>query len=414
MKKFFLFFIGLILLQGCNKESFNYELYSPTGSDIDSLYFSTGSPTLIANGQAKLQFVVELFRKVRIKSETGGEKDTMMFVDYRKLPSAALKIFVNGQLVDGMEYGTKDMSNPKLDIYAELGGYKSEVKSVQLKEPTPLPVKRYVDVVFHVFDLATTDATYDPLTYQLIQQKHLEGGITYANAVFSNAMGKDPNGGNAQIEFRLAKYSPSGAILPRPGYNNIVYNSTWRASSFFSLSDFTNRINTTSSYQWDKSKYLNIYVLPMTANSSLGNNRANYQIVGAGETPLGGVDKIVVSESEVPQNDFYTTYGLGVHRNVFIPGMEKEVELASYLGTYYGVFRTTVVNDFVYDTRKYNTSDNSFKTLLKVGLDGDKFLANNAMDDIRYPSLRNCFTQGQVDRMRLVMDRSPVRKAWKE
>ncbi|ULT27254.1 hypothetical protein KUH03_11140 [Sphingobacterium sp. E70] len=74
------------------------------------------------------------------------------------------------------------------------------------------------------------------------------------------------------------------------------------------------------------------------------------------------------------------------------------------------------VNDFVADTKKYFTGNtqtaNQSSGLLKTGLDGEKFLANNAMDDVRFASLRNSFTQGQIERMRLVMEHCPVRKAW--
>lgn len=411
----------LLGLSSCKKEEFNYEIYQPLVEDVDSLYFSTGSPTLVADGQAKLQFVVEAFRQVQITTENGEVKDTMMYVDHTLLPAGSVRLFVDGQEIDGMEFGTTTATQAEMTFYAQIGNVKSAEKDVQIRQPQALGPKRYVDVVFHVFELNPTDAAYDPLTYQEVSSKQLEEAIAYANQVFQNELGKDPNGGVANIEFRLATKNASGATLAVPGYNRILYNSTWRAGTIYVPSDFTNRINSTASYRWAPDRFLNIYILPWGASTSLGDNRAAYQIVPTDEEPLQGIAQVVSSVDEVPTTDFYTTYGLGVHRTVFFPGTDRKVEIASYLGTYYGLYRTsspsgTTVVDYVEDTRKYltgsNQSANTLNNLLKTAIDGEKFLANNAMDDIRYASLRNSFTIDQVERMRLVMERSPVRQAW--
>lgn len=421
MKNILYMLVILLGMSSCKKEEFNYEIYQPQVGDVDSIYFSTGSHSLVADGQAKLQFVVEAFRKVQIDAENGQLKDTMMYVDHTLLPAGAVQIFANGQPVDGMEFGTTATNQAEMTFYAQIGDVKSSEKQVQIRQPQVLGAKRYVDVIFHVFELNPTDAAHDPLTYQEIGTKQLEEAIAYANEVFQNELGKDPNGGVANIEFRLATKNASGATLAVPGYNRILYNSSWRAGTTYVPTDFTNRINSTASYRWAPDRFLNIYILPWGANTSLGNNRADYQIVPAGEDPIEGISKIVNSAGDVPTADFYTVYGLGIHRTVFFPGTDRKVEIASYLGTYYGLYRTssssgTTVIDYVNDTRKYltgvNQSVNTLHNLLKTAIDGEKFLANNAMDDVRYASLRNSFTLGQIARMRLVMERSPVRQAW--
>lgn len=423
MKKIIYFIAVFFALQGCEKQAFDYEVYQAKVEDVSSLYFSPGSTTLIADGQASLQFVLEAFRSVRIKDGSGQSKDTMMFVDYKSLPTDEVKIFVDGKQVDGMEYSTTDLSKTTISCYAQIGNVKSQVKQVLIRQPKPVSVKRYVDVVFHVFELNPSDVGYDDLIYQDITLKHLEEAIKYANDVFQNKNGKDPNGAAANIEFRLATKNVSGVNLAIPGYNKITYDSSWKASATasFTPANFTSKINSTATYQWNKDKYLNIYILPFALNSTIGNNRAAYQIVAAGESALGGIANTVTSEAQVPTTDFYTNYGLGIHRTVFFPGSDRKIEIASYLGIYYGLYITSSANatapiDHVADTRKFysgtNQVQNGINNLLKVGIDGEKFLANNAMDDPKYASLRNCFTQGQVERMRLVMERSPVRKAW--
>jgi len=422
MKNLLFVLIVLLGLQACKKDTFNYKTYAAEVGDIDSIYFSTGSTSLIADGKATLQFVLEAYRKVQIKDAGGQSRDTMMYVDYAKLPKAEVKIFADGQVIEGMEYKIADLSKNTREFYAQIGGLKSKVKSVQIKAPKPLGAKRYIDVVFHVFELSTTDPGYDALTYQDIQQKQLESAIAYANAVFNNVYGKDPNGGQANFEFRLAKKNPAGTALALPGYNKILYDASWKASptAQFIPANFTAKINATVAYQWNKDKFLNIYIYPTAANTNVGNNRAAYQLVAAGQQAIEGIANIVNSEAEIPTTDFYTTYGLGIQRSIFFPEPNLKIEIAPHLGIYYGLYATNgitlPINDFVVDTKKYFTGNtqtaNQSSGLLKTGLDGEKFLANNAMDDVRYASLRNCFTQGQIERMRLVMERCPVRKAW--
>ncbi len=422
MKNILVVLVVLLSLQACKKETFNYNIYEAKADGIDSIYFSTGSPSLIADGKATLQFVLEAYRKVQIQNAEGKPRDTMMYVDYTSLPKSEVKIFADGKQIDGLEYVEQDLSKYTRTFYAQIGNLKSKVKSVQIKAPKPLGPKRYIDVIFHVFELSPTDPGYDALTYQDITPKQLESAVAYANAVFNNAAGKDPNGGQANMEFRLAKKNSAGIALAASGYNKILYDASWKASptAQFIPANFTTKINATVAYQWNKDKFLNIYIYPTATNSFIGNNRAAYQLIPAGQQAIEGIANVVQSEAEIPTTDFYTTYGLGIQRSIFFPDPSLKIEIAAYLGIYYGLYPTNSATlpivDFVADTKKYFTGNtqtvNQSSGLLKTGLDGEKFLANNALDDVRYASLRNCFTQGQIDRMRLVMERCPVRKAW--
>lgn len=205
MKKTIYILAMLLALQGCKKEAFNYATYQADATDIDSVYFSTGSTTLIADGKATLQFVLETYRKVQIESSQGKTKDTMMFVDYRTLPTGDVKVYADGQLLSAMEYRTKETTKSSLQFYAQVGNAKSSIKQVQVKQPKVMGEKRYVDIIFHVLELNPTDPAFDPLTNQEITPAQLAQAVTYANDVFNNVYGKDPNGGSANLEFRLAK-----------------------------------------------------------------------------------------------------------------------------------------------------------------------------------------------------------------
>lgn len=414
MKKLFVA-AGLFIMTfvACKKESFNYQLYQPTVGEIDSIYFSTGSSSLIADGKAALQFVVEAYRTIQVTGADGSKKDSLVFVDYKNLPDGSLNIVASSGSVTGMEYSTTNASSGSVDFYAQIGNIKSKTKTVTLRNKQILPEKLVVDVVFHVFELNPNDDTYDELTYQPVTQSLLETAIDDVNKVFNNKLGNDANGGVANIEFRLAAKNPGGTTLANPGYNKIVYDKSWMQYTYgYSPSDFWNKVNAASSYTWDPSRYLNIYIIPSGANNSMGDNTPKYQIVPAGDDPIPGINTIISSAGELPTTNNYETYGVGLPRTLLFPGVGRRIELSPYLGTYYGLKRTAVADasttDYCTDTKMY-IGTNQFQSLVKVGINGDKFLANNAMDDNRYPSLRNTFTLDQVNRIRAVMENCPNR-----
>lgn len=415
MKKI-LFVAGcfIVMLASCKKESFKYNLYKPTVAEIDSIYFSAGANSLIADGKATLQFVVETYRKSKVTNPDGSQKDTLVFVDYKNLPDGSLKVFSTNGNQTGLTYSTSDPSPGSIGFYAQVGNVKSATKIVVLRNKQVLPQKLYVDVIFHVFELNPNDPNYDKLTYQKVTQNLLESAIADVNNVFNNKLGNDPNGGSVNIEYRLAAKSPSGVTLTNPGYDMIIYDKSWMNASYgFSPSDFSNKVNATPSYSWDPTRYLNIYIIPSGANNSMGDNTPKYQIVAPGDTPILGIATIINSASDLPKDKNYQTYGVGVPRTLLFPGTGRRIELSPYLGTYYGLMRTAVsspsITDYCTDTRKY-IGTNQLTSIVKVGIDGEKFMANNAMDDNRYPSLRNSFTLDQVNRMRSIMSNCPNRQ----
>lgn len=407
----------VLMFASCKKESFDYKLYQPKVDEVDSIYFSAGANSLIADGKAALQFVVEAYRKASITDENGQQKDTMYFVDYTKLPEGSLKIFDNDGKESGLTYSTTNLSAGVISFFAQIGNKKSEVRPVTLRPAQVVPEKWTVDVIFHVFELNPNDPTYDDLTYQNVTGDLLEEAVADVNKVFNNQLGNDPNGGTTNIEYRLATVNPGGAALSVPGLDKIVYDKSWRQyATFYTPTDFTKKINTIPSYTWNPEKYLNIYVIPSGANNSMGDTKPKYQIVGTGDTVIAGIASVITDKTELPTDKNYETYGVGVPRTLLFPGTGRRIELSPYLGTYYGLMRTAVaspsITDWCNDTRKY-IGTNQFQSLVKVGIDGMKFLANNAMDDNRYPSLRNSFTLDQVNRIRTVMVHCPNRMHWK-
>lgn len=414
-------YMGLFLtalLGSCQKDQFSYELYTPSLDDIDSISFSPSSNTLIADGKATLSFVNETFRKVRVKSSSGVEKDTMLAVDPKMLPEGSVKIYANGTLLTGDTFKTTDLQIGTIAFQAKVGSLSSVSRPVKLRAKQSVPQAKTVQLIFHVLELDPKDAGYNALTYLDIDPKLLQSAVDKVNDVFNNGHGNDPNGGSMAIKFELATKNATGSKLQYAGYNKVIYNNSWKAyatATTYAPEDFKNKVNATATMKWNTQQFVNLYIIPLPASTNIGKSVPTYQMAVQGLDPIPGIPNIITDPTAVVATDFYETYGLGLPRNLFTQANGQVAEIASYLGKYYGLKSTNVDlvtdTDFCTDTRKY-LGDTQVSNLIKIGIDGYKFVANNAMDDVRYPSLRNCFTVDQINRMQDVMKRSPVRQAY--
>lgn len=424
-KTLYTFLLGLLTLTACSDKDFSYDMYVPQVSEIDSISFSAGSKSLIADNKASLSFVIETFRKTKLKNNQGREVDTMLFVDYRQLPEGSVKVFANNKEIGIDKFKTSESSVHELSLYAKVGDVQSAIQKVQIRQPQVLPAPKVVELIFHVFELMPTDPGYNPLTYQEFDPKALPQAIEKLNKVFNAQLGDDPNGGNMQIEFKLAEKNASGVKLDHPGYSKQLYNAAIKevpTRAFYVVDDFKNqKINKLAVFKWDPKRFVNIYVMPFAGSENLKAGAPTYQLHVAGEQPIPGIANVINDVGQVDATDFYVTYGLGVHRGIMMPGVNVGIELSSYLGKYYGLLATDVTSkdgtDYCEDTRKYIGSlkvngQSQLNQLVRISVDGFKFTSNNAMDDVRYPSLRNSFTLDQVNRVQDVLRRSPVRQAY--
>ncbi|MRG47667.1 hypothetical protein GFS24_21265 [Chitinophaga sp. SYP-B3965] len=411
-----LFFLLALAQAGCKKDGFAYKMYEPTADDVDSIYLSATDKMMIADGQATLNFIVEAYRTVHLPSG----KDTLEFIDYRKLPAGSLRIIEerSGNEV-GLKYSTTTIPFDTVKFHAEIGGTKSPTKPVALRAKPADPAKLYVDVIFHVWELNTTHPTYDVSSYQPVQYAQLVEAIRYMNSVINNKVGNSPNGATANIEFRLATKNQAGQTLPDPGINKIIYSDNVKVNPLaltFNVADFIAFINANKATTiWSPKQYLNVQVIPSGANNSMG------VAYPAKQLPLlpGQQSILGVTATALNEDDFITDYAnacVGLPRTMLFPGIERKIEIFRFVGTFYGLYTPSLstarlYSDFCYDTRKFDGQDkrNSYSFAAKVGLDSEKYIADNAMDDSRYPTLLNSITADQVTRMRAVMTRCPGR-----
>ena len=405
----------VLLLSNCTKDGFDYKMYKPTVQDVDSVYFSATDKMMIADGQAKLKFIVEAYRLVKLPSG----KDSMEWINYKELPEGSLKIYEerSGQEV-GMEYSTSTIPFDTVKFHAEIGDVKSVTKSVALRAKPVTPQKLYVDVIFHVWELNTTHPTYDVSSYQPVTYEMLQTAIQNMNIAISNKLSSSPNGVDAAIEFRLAAKNQNGASMIQPGFNKIVYSDNIKTNplaTIFNPTDFSNYINNNKATTiWKPKEFLNIHVLPYGSNTSMGTARATKQLAPQpGEELIPGVAGIAANEDDFT-TDFVSTV-CAMPRTLFFPGFERKIEIFQFVGEFYGLYVPTyrsniTYSDYCYDTREYSTSNQSnYVNALKIGVDNEKYVADNVMDDSRYPSLLNAITLDQANRMRSVMTRCPGR-----
>lgn len=412
-------FFSLILLHACSKkDQFAYNLYKPTVTDIDSVYFSPGDVSLIADGQAKLKFIVETYR--RIKRDNAS--DTMELFDYRLLPEGSLKVMeaVSGAQV-GMTYSTNTIPQDTVRFYAQIGSKQSAVYSVFLRPKPVLPPKVYVDVIFHVWELNPANASYDRSSYQAVDYQKIVAGVNRMNLLLSNQLSTNANGASANVEFRLANKNASGQTLTLPGYDLITYSDEVKANPLatgFGPSDFVQYVNkNVNRYIWDPTKYLNVHVLPFGTQYGAGNLFPPKQLPpGPGQTLIPGITGIATGPSDYVKDFLNVT--VFMPNTVFFPGYERNIEPFYYIGNFYGLYTTSSYvpsrtgSDWCLDTQEFNNNDatkNSFLSAFKVSLKGIKFSSEYTMDDTRYPSLRNAITLDQVTRLRAVMARCPGR-----
>lgn len=402
----------------CKQDTFDYQMYEPSIDDVDSVYFSPGDVMLIADGKASLKFIVEAFK--RFERQNG--EVTREFMDFRELPEGSLKIVeeVTGQEIDELTFSIDHRPEDTLRFYAQVGSVKSAVRKVALRPAPTLPEKVYVDVIFHTWELNPSNSNFDITSYQPTSYSDIVEGLAIMNDVVNNRIGTAANGASVNVEFRLAKFNPQGQELEQPGYNLIVYGDEVKTNPMaatVSLADFRTYIsNNPSQYIWDAKKYLNIHVLPSGSNYTLSNLYPPKQLAPKdGEELIPGVPEIALDVDDYV-NDFVNVCIFMPH-TLFKPGYERRIEIFGPVGAFYGLYPTTSYStaryhsDYCGDTQEYNPQDprNDFFFATKVNIQGDKFVIENAMDDTRYPSMRNSITLDQVERMRAVLARCPGR-----
>ena len=413
----------VLLAASCHKESYDYQSNAGDQLDVDSIAFSAGSPSLIADGQAALTFITQFYHRQQVMIE-GKTSDSMVSVPIERVPPSAIKIVDENGNVVGQKYSTTSVTPSSKTFHAEIGGTSSASQIVSIVAPGAAYAKITIPVIFHVFELNKKDPKHYPW-YTYLSTDKLKSLVDGLNAIF-NRQGTDaPMGATANMEFVLATQTPGGSTLQVPGYDMYEYpgNFDWGWASY-NASQLV-KDNATKLF-WDPKKYLNIWVLPSAVYyGGLVTGQPMYTL---SSTPLDGLSlQEVATPDEVPMTE-PESVGLMLGRDEFnSPLRGPAPNLAYRFGTFYGLFHTytyswdPTTTDYCPDTQKFDLTQ--YQQVYKTTPDNILFSASNVMDatflDYNVEngqgivSTVNTFTAGQIQRIRYVLENCPERMCWK-
>ena len=407
------------LLLACHKEGFDYEM---SEVKVDSISFSAGSPSLIADGQASLSFIVQAYSKKQV-TISGVTKDSMVLIPADRIPDSDKKVFDETGKEVGLKFSTTVTTTATKSFYAKIRDIKSVTKQVSIRTPGTSYSKIVIPVVIHVFELKKNDPKRYPW-YVEVDYKRLEDMVAGMNGMFNRVGTSAPNGTSANIEFVLAAVGPDGKPLEKAGYNMFEYLGTQNWGFGTSTAATFIKANA-AKLLWNPKKYLNIWVLPSAVfYGGIANAKPGYTL---SSTPLPGVTmQQVASINAVPLTE-PEKVGLFMGRDELYSALRGPAPNIGYrIGNFYGLFRTYYYpsepsyNDYCADTPKWLFSQ--LRNVYKVDKDGIVFGAENVMDATfidgnieggqNLVSRVNTFTAEQVKRIRYVIENCPERMAW--
>jgi zinc-dependent metalloproteinase lipoprotein len=413
----------VMIMTACNKEKYNYQIKSGAELKVDSVAFSTGSPTLIADGQAALSFIVQTYSRQTLNIN-GNTIDSMVLIPADRIDPKSVKVLDESGNEAGNNFSTHSTTPATKTFHAEVEGVVSSAQSVAIQAPGVAYQKLVITVVFHVFELSKLDPNHYPW-YSYLDTSKLRDLINGMNGIFNRSGTNTPMGASLNVEFVAATATPEGKPLTVPGYDMYEYYSDFDWGWSTPNADQLVKDNA-ARLLWDPTKYLNIWILPSAV--FYGGITTLPPAYTLSATPLDGLPmQQVASPAEVPLTE-PESVGLMFTRDEFASPLRGPApNLAWRFGTFYGLFHTytyswdPTIIDYCNDTRKFDI--NQYQQLYKTTPDNIMFKADNVMDAtfIDYNidggqnlvSSVNTLTSDQVKRMRYVLENCPERMCWK-
>ncbi len=268
-------------------------------------------------------------------------------------------------------------------------------------EPDPETKIYRIPVVVHVIHLGEPIGEGHNLS-----KERIEGQIRILNEDYRRKEGTrgfntHPNGGDARIEFVLAKSAPDGTRTD--GIIRINAN------------DVNNPVNPSKRFDyyayysyWDPEKYLNIWTEPLPES-------AMDIVLGSAtgpETDLPGVELLLPGEPHQSEGVLINSPHFGES------AIDSEYNLGRTLthevGHYLGLLHTwgggdCENNDYCDDTPAVSNPVFGCPAEASPGCDGQEIMIENYMN-YTHDRCMNTFTNDQISRMHYVLENSPGRK----
>ena len=345
--------------------------------------------------------------KVTLPDGTFSYRDSV-YIDKILLQKSRVSSLIKFYKEDGTPipakgFKTSDVTGFK--VYAKAGNIYSDTLAIDVRTPIAVRPKIVVPVIFHIL---TSPGEITPV----ISSDYLESKLNELNDLFGRKKYFSSNGGNANIEFKLAIYHPNRTLLLEKGIDR---KDVLRKGEAMKPDVVANT--------WNPKRYLNVWVCTYPPYSFFPAGDPYYYLTSLPVTKLASANGLSglnflhnITESD-PVNISSPEF-TGIMMGADYVTFKKQYVWRFYtfdwvtnFAEYYGVLSTIFTRrDYCSDTYKYNNSNYSFSSFEKTSLTGYKYTSENVMDEY---SPKVTISAEQAERMRWVLDNCPSRWAWK-
>lgn len=407
---YILIFWGIVA-NSCTPDNYEIKKFDFEKSQIKYLKVYTNSHILYADGESELTLNYKAYdivtrelkrRKITEDNDTivevYSQTDTFELAQTR-IPAGTIKFFKEDgeEILNGI-YKTDSGEADSFSIVAKAGSIESEDLSVDVRIPFTVKEKVVVPVIFHIID--SKGIKTPEISTEVLQSK-----LDRLNIVFGRQKVKASNGGNANIEFKLAEYSIDGEMLEEKGIHRV--KTTKKGSDVKPV---------IVSNTWDVGKYLNVWVCTHNDRVSLPKT-----MVTSHTDTLPGLE-ISEGVNTAEEVDLSNPENVGIIIGARYKSWNKVYEWNFYkydfltkFGTFFGLLSTRtpdseIDSDFCSDTYAYTNLGYTTLNSLKSSIDGYRYGSENIMD---MSSPQYMISGEQVERMRWVLENCPSRWFYK-
>lgn len=450
MKYIINFVVLVVILSSCKKEEPILRDMMISADEITKIELRSDHKTLLPNGIAEMEFnfivsatkeVTAYIRKEDKTFETVVTKHEFV-VPKDQVEKGLIKIYdeTGKEIKDNIYSTTSEKAGTVKRFHAEFRNLRSNDLTITIREIPKQPTENIVvPVVFHVISLPPTGGpTYD------VSTEYLENQLKIAGDIFNGKMTTDPNGGNVNISFKLAEYTPSGNKMQSKGRTSYTLTAT-EMKTILNQTSSANRLKEykaiilarKSTLIYEPSSYFNVWLIKFSTATGISES---YKYIAPAimhpDYEYGSIPgiKFTSQATTFTLKDVSDCLQAGIIVNFtpfFNPSVQgqDEFNFATPIAGYYGLLDTNNSdyntlnsdgdNDFCPDTYVYYSS---YYPSIYKGNNLNKqpeicperplefFTSFNIMD--RY-SRKNSVSVDQAARIRKVLEQCPERYAYK-
>jgi hypothetical protein len=427
--------VVLVLVFSCTPD--DYEMFdNQVGiEEIKFIELRADSDRMIANDEALMEFRIIAYgiREIKdlYKEEFNNEiayRDSLridtFIIAEDQYPRDLIKIYDDqGGVIENNQFKITEFISETISFQAKLDNLESNILDIIVREVSEDNYEEIVlPVIFHLLSPPSHSVPAMKVTTEVMQ-----GKLDVLNTIFNKQRTTNPNGGNAKITFKLAKFDINGVLLREEGLNIVNLNEK--------LTPNENLAYMKDNLMWDPNRYFNIWIGNMSNYwSSDGSQSFKVElpnVILEEEEVIPGIEADPVVDYDLTEDTELTDVGIVYDREEFLKasGLDNDkFDLAAVIGKYLGLFSMKVkiewqndpeqgwievpllVNgdsDYCDDTAVYDYAYSLYKENYNTG---EYFTSFNIMSDY---SRTNSITVDQVSRIREVLEKCPSRWAYK-